>query len=212
MKYTLGEFESDLISKIYAASTDVEVWREVLQSLVSICGANQCTLFFYDANCRARNFAMAARIKDGMIERYLMEFIDAEAADFHKNLVGVVEGALVLPADVVRITGKTYDQIVGDLLVQTFFPNMQFSVGIVLLQGKAICSGLGMRNFGSSMLDHSAIEFSILKTLLCNKNIGEVAQLRGTTLATTRSQVKSILQKTDTHSQAELSRLVLALN
>lgn len=62
------------------------------------------------------------------------------------------------------------------------------------------------------MLDHSAIEFSILKTLLCNKNIGEVAQLRGTTLDTTRSQVKSILQKTDTHSQAELSRLVLALN
>jgi DNA-binding CsgD family transcriptional regulator len=55
-------------------------------------------------------------------------------------------------------------------------------------------------------------ECSIMKALLKNKNIGDIAEMRGTTLETARSQLKLILQKTGTHSQVELARLLIALD
>ncbi|MCB6491044.1 LuxR C-terminal-related transcriptional regulator, partial [Dorea sp. 210702-DFI.3.17] len=55
-------------------------------------------------------------------------------------------------------------------------------------------------------------ECSIMKSLLKNKSISDIACARGTTLETARSQLKVILQKTGTHSQAELSRLMVALD
>lgn len=378
--FELGDQESQLISRIYEAALDPSRWCGVLQSIAEICNAAQCTMFFYDAQCRARNFAVAARNKEGIIDKYLQEFIDLEAADFHRQLINLREGEVVTPKDLIRITGKSYDQIVGDEYMKTFLPKLEFRAGIILLHDTMMCSGLGIRNsFGSPLLAQNEVNFlthitphmvqavkihnhissikqvnqaiqevlkrinqgvflldadlrvifsnaeaarileaknaldigrygklylsksgdneqlqhlltsllmfsknekaktridfaaasansprplkltltriettdnelskegvaiavfvsdpdrpntvsdsymqqayaltptecSIMKSLLKNKNISDIASARGTTLETTRSQLKVILQKTGTHSQAELSRLLLALD
>lgn len=381
--YELGEFESQLISRIYEAALAPELWEDLLQVICNASGAYQCTMFFYDAQCRARNFAVAVKAKDGALDKYLNDFIDIEAADFHQQLRQLQEGQVVTPKDLIKLTGKSYDEIVGAEYMETFLPKLDFQAGIILLHDNMMCSGLGVRTVkGSPDLDAQGVDFlrriaphmvqamkihnhiskltqtslaiqevlkrinqgvflldsnlrvifsnaeaarilescssleigrqgrlflqqenenqrlqsvfaslispnrrfsrstrkaihlasgarddshplkltisrvdadvdtelhkegiviavfvsdpdrpsqisdqymqqayaltatecSIMKALLKNKNIGDIAEMRGTTLETARSQLKVIMQKTGTHSQAELSRLLLALD
>lgn len=158
--FELGELESQLISRIYEAALAPDRWCNVLQSIAEMCNAGQCTMFFYDAQCRARNFAVAARNKEGMIDKYLQEFIDVEAADFHKQLINFREGEVVTPSDLMRITGKSYDQIVGDEYMKTFLPKLEFQAGIILLHDNMMCSGLGIRSFlGGATLGPREVSF-----------------------------------------------------
>lgn len=158
--FELGDEESQLISRIYEAALVPDRWGNVLRSIAEMCNAGQCTMFFYDAQCRARNFAVAARNKEGMIEKYLQEFIDVEAADLHKQLIDFREGEVVTPDDLIRITGKSYDQIVGDEYMQTFLPKLEFQAGIILLHDNMMCSGLGVRQFsGGAALGQNELNF-----------------------------------------------------
>ncbi|PUA29636.1 MAG: hypothetical protein B0W54_03425 [Cellvibrio sp. 79] len=383
LDYELGDYESQLISRIYEAALTPELWSEVLQSITNVCGAHQSTLFFYDAQCRARNFAVADKTRREIIEKYLCEFIDIEAARMHLQLSRLKEGEVATPADLLRVTGGSYEDLVGAEYMEKLMPQLQFCAGIILLHDNMTCSGMGLRRFtppyeledsaidflrritphlvqaikihnhlsevkqvnqaikevlqrinqGVFLLDHNLrvifsnpeaarilesravleigrqgklyltgekenrqlqsvfqsliqpaqgmvrqvkkaismatgascqskplkltislvdtqtnnelnkegiaiavfvtdperpgslsdtymqqayaltpTECSIMKTLLKNKNIGDIAEMRGTTLETARSQLKLILQKTGTHSQVELSRLLIALN
>lgn len=158
--YNLGDVESQLISRIYDAATDVNQWRSVLQSIAQACNADQCSMFFYDAQCRARNFAVAARIKEDLVDKYLLEFIDVEAADFHKQLCLIDEGEVVTENDLLNITGKTYDEILGIEYMETFMPKLQFGAGIILLHDNMMCSGLGVRRFfGAPLFDRETLDF-----------------------------------------------------
>lgn len=158
--FELGDQESQLISRIYEAALDPSCWCDVLQSIAGLCNAGQCTMFFYDAQCRARNFAVAARNREGIIDKYLQEFIDLEAADFHRQLINLREGEVVTPTDLIRLTGKSYDQIVGDEYMQTFLPKLEFRAGIILLHENMMCCGLGIRNIlGSPLLGESEVNF-----------------------------------------------------
>lgn len=55
-------------------------------------------------------------------------------------------------------------------------------------------------------------ECTIAQTLLDKMSIELVASSRGTTLGTTRWQIKKIMEKTQTHSQAELCKLLITLS
>ncbi len=57
----------------------------------------------------------------------------------------------------------------------------------------------------------SQAEVAVLRSLVRCKNLREIAKKRGRSRETIRAQVRSIMAKTDTHSQAELVRMVLAL-
>lgn len=158
--FELGEQESLLISRIYEAALEPGRWCVVLQSIAEFCQVGQCTMFFYDAQCRARNFAVAARNREGVIDKYLQEFIDLEAADFHRQLINLREGEVVTPKDLINLTGKSYDQIVGEEYMQTFLPQLEFRAGIILLHDNMMCSGLGVRNYqGSPALEPKALDF-----------------------------------------------------
>ena len=158
--YELGEVESEIIGRIYDAALDAHKWLSILQSLKEICNADQCTLFFYDAQSRSRNFALATKTVDGIIDKYLRDFIDIEAADFHQQLRQLKEGEVVTPLELVKTTGKYYDEIVGDEYMQTFMPNLKFQAGIILLHQDMTCSGLGLRSFAEACdLDKNTVEF-----------------------------------------------------
>lgn len=158
--FELGEQESSFVSSIYEAALEPGRWCVVLQAIADFCNVGQCTMFFYDAQCRARNFAVAARNREGVIDKYLQEFIDLEAADFHRQLINLREGEVVTPADLIHLTGKSYDQIVGEEYMQTFLPRLEFRAGIILLHDNMVCSGLGVRNFeGSPALETHALDF-----------------------------------------------------
>ncbi|WP_039917811.1 helix-turn-helix transcriptional regulator [Cellvibrio mixtus] len=158
--YEPGDYESQLISRIYEAALDPGLWSDVLQSITDACGAHQSTLFFYNAQCRARNFAVAAKTCGGIIEKYLREFIDVEAARMHIQLSRLKEGELATPTGLFRVTGGTYEDLVGAEYMETFMPELQFCAGIILLHDNMTCSGLGIRKHtGSSGLDSSAEEF-----------------------------------------------------
>jgi len=158
--FDLGEFESQLVQRIYDAALDSRLWAGVMQSISDACEADQCTMFFYDARCRARNFAAAARINEGVASKYLQEFIDLEAAEFHKNMAPLQEGQVVTSEDLIEITGKSYDAIVGREYMETFLPQLQFEAGIILLHENMMCAGLGIRNFmGKPMLAEAHLQF-----------------------------------------------------
>lgn len=156
----LGELESQLIRRIYDAALDGKLWAGVMQSIADACDADQCTMFFYDARCRGRNFAAAARINDGIVKKYLQEFIDLEAAEFHKNMAPLQEGQVVTSDELINITGKTYDAIVGREYMDMFLPQLQFQAGIILLHENMMCAGLGIRSFiGKPSLTSDKLEF-----------------------------------------------------
>ena len=112
-------YESQLISRIYEAALVPELWSDVLQSITEACDAHQCTLFFYDAQCRARNFAVAAKTRGEIIDKYLREFIDLEAARMYMQLAQLKEGEIAIPTDLVRVTGGSYEDLVGLNHLQT---------------------------------------------------------------------------------------------
>jgi hypothetical protein len=145
--FDLGDHESQLVRRIYDAALDSQGWGGVMQSIADACDADQCTMFFYDARCRGRNFAAAAKINEGIVKKYLQEFIDLEAAEFHKNMAPLREGQVVTSDELIAITGKTYDAIVGRQYMETFLPQLQFQAGIILLHENMMCAGLGIRSF-----------------------------------------------------------------
>ncbi len=55
-------------------------------------------------------------------------------------------------------------------------------------------------------------EIKVAQLLACGFNVTEIAKIRNTTLESTRWQMKQVLYKTNTHSQAELVRLLIALS
>lgn len=57
----------------------------------------------------------------------------------------------------------------------------------------------------------SAAETEVVRQLVECCNIQEIADTRGRSVGTVRSQIKTIMAKTETHSQAELVRLVLSM-
>ncbi|MCR5856676.1 alpha/beta fold hydrolase [Mesorhizobium sp. J428] len=57
----------------------------------------------------------------------------------------------------------------------------------------------------------SAAEIEIVRALAEGRSLKVIADLRGRSLATVRTQVAAILAKTDTHSQTELVRITLGL-
>lgn len=160
VSFDLGDFESLLIRRIYDAALNSQLWAGVMQSIADACEADQCTMFFYDARCRGRNFAAAARINEGIVRKYLQEFIDLEAAEFHKNMAPLQEGQVVTSGELINITGKTYDAIVGREYMDTFLPQLQFQAGIILLHENMMCAGLGIRCFlGKPVLTQEKLQF-----------------------------------------------------
>ncbi len=57
----------------------------------------------------------------------------------------------------------------------------------------------------------SKAEISVLRAIVECKTLREIAQMRERSVETVRAQVRAIMGKTDTHTQAELVRLVLTL-
>lgn len=55
-------------------------------------------------------------------------------------------------------------------------------------------------------------EIHVAQLLASGFNISEISEVRGTTLESTRWQMKQVLQKTNTHSQAELVRMLVILS
>lgn len=147
----LGELENQLIGNIYEAAVDPKHWPQVLQGICNLCSADQCTLFFYDAHCRSRNYATAARVDMDTINIYLRDFIDLQAAELQGQLKPVAEGKVVTPKDINRLTGNDYEKAVGESYMQKIWPNLALHAGIVLLRNKSICAGLGVQKFHGAL-------------------------------------------------------------
>ena len=142
--------QSQLITKIYDAAINPDLWQPVLQQIQSLCGTDQCTLFFYDAFCRTRNYASAARINANGMEVYLDHLIDAQAADINNRLKDLPVGKVVSNEDIRRLADKNYEELVGNEYMEKAWPNLQFQAGIVLLRSERVCAGFGLQSFKNS--------------------------------------------------------------
>ncbi|WP_062058987.1 helix-turn-helix transcriptional regulator [Cellvibrio sp. OA-2007] len=143
--------DSQLINAIYEAAIYPQLWPQVLDSIRLNCGADQCTIFYYDAIERRCNYAAAARLKTQTLDLYLDEFIAPQAAQLNNQLRGLPEGMAVTDSDIVQLSGKRYAQIVGAKYMQCLWPKLHFQAGAVLYRGVNGCAGLGLQNFESSL-------------------------------------------------------------
>lgn len=141
----------DVINLIYQAALQPLLWSEILSDIRILCGADQCTLFFYDALEPHRCLASAARADEEVLTHYLQSSIQQQATQIHNQLKALPEGQVVTDQDIRQFAGEEYSGIVGNDYMQTFWPNLKFEAGIVLLRGETSCAGLGLQNFTDSM-------------------------------------------------------------
>lgn len=138
---------SDIINLIYQAVLQPDLWQKILSDIRILCDADQCTLFFYDALEPQRCLASAARADENILTHYLNNFIAQQATQIKKQLKSLPEGKVVTDDDIHHYVGKEYSGIVGKDYMQTFWPNLKFEAGVVLLRGESSCAGLGLQNF-----------------------------------------------------------------
>jgi len=154
----------DIINLIYQAALQPLLWSEILSDIRALCGADQCTLFFYDALEPSRRLVSAARADEEVLTHYLKNFIEQQAMQINNQLKALPEGEVVTNEDVRQFSGEEYSKIVGAEYMQSFWPNLKFEAGIVLLRGENCCAGLGLQNFnGSAQLPPQSI--SLLQKL-----------------------------------------------
>lgn len=137
----------DLINLIYQAALQPYLWQKILSDIRILCDADQCTLFFYDALEPQRCLASAARADEDVLTHYLNNCIEQQAAQINNQLQSLPEGKVVTDNDIHHYVGKEYSGIVGKDYMQTFWPNLKFEAGVVLLRGQSSCAGLGLQNF-----------------------------------------------------------------
>jgi DNA-binding CsgD family transcriptional regulator len=142
--------EATLINAIYDVAMQPHLWPKLLDAIREFCGADQCTVFYYDENDRQRNYAAAARLKLQTLDLYLDEFIAPQAAQINNQLRCLPDGEVVTDSDVYQLSGKTFAQNVGAKYMQCVLPNLHFQAGAVLLRGANGCAGLGLQNFRDS--------------------------------------------------------------
>lgn len=142
--------EAKLINAIYDAAMHPHLWPQVLDDIRAYCGADQCTVFYYDGIERQRNYAAAARLNIEARDLYLDEFIAPQAAQLNNQLRCLPEGEVVTDNDIGRLSGKNYAQIVGAKYMQCLWPKLQFQAGAVLFRSINGCAGLGLQNFEHS--------------------------------------------------------------
>jgi DNA-binding CsgD family transcriptional regulator len=143
-------FIHELINLIYQAALQPLLWPETLNDIRILCGADQCTLFFYDAFEPHRCLASAARVDEATLTQYLKKSIQQQATQVNNQLKVLPEGQVVIDQEIYELVGKNYSDIVGEEYMQTFWPNLKFEAGIVLLRGETSCAGLGLQNFENS--------------------------------------------------------------
>lgn len=142
--------EATLINSIYAAAMHSHLWPQVLDLIREFCGADQCTVFYYDGIERQRNYAAAARLKVQTLELYLDEFIAPQAEQINTQLRCIPEGKVVTDHDILCLSGKNYAQIVGAKYMQCLWPKLHFQAGAVLFRSANGSAGLGLQNFADS--------------------------------------------------------------
>jgi DNA-binding CsgD family transcriptional regulator len=151
--------EASLINAIYDAAMHPHLWPQVLDAIREFCGADQCTVFYYDGVERQRNYAAAARLKVQTLDLYLDEFIAPQAAQLNNQLRCLPEGKVVTDEDIGRLSGKSYAQIVGSKYMQCLWPKLHFQAGTVLFRSASGSAGLGLQNFENSpQLNATSIE------------------------------------------------------
>lgn len=152
---------SDVINLIYQAALQPHLWQKILTDIRLLCGADQCTLFFYDALEPQRCLASAARADEEVLTRYLKNFIKQQASLMNNQLQSLPEGQVVTDHDIRLYVGKEYSGVVGQDYMQTLWPNLKFEAGIVLLRGENSCAGLGLQNF----IDSPALQLQNISLL-----------------------------------------------
>lgn len=144
---TTKSCEATLINAIYDAAMHPHLWSQVLDAIREFCGADQCTVFYYDGIERQRNYAAAARLKVETLDLYLNEFIAPQAAQINNQLRCLPEGKVVTDKDISQLSGKSYAQIVGTKYMECLWPKLNFQAGTVLFRNANACAGLGLQNF-----------------------------------------------------------------
>ena len=142
--------EASLINAIYDAAMHPHLWPQVLDGIREFCGADQCTVFYYDAIERHRNYAAAARLKVQTLDLYLDQFIAPQAEQINTQLRCLAEGKVVTDRDILCLSGKSYAQIVGAKYMQCLWPKLHFQAGTVLFRSASGSAGLGLQNFSDS--------------------------------------------------------------
>jgi|GEM_PF-1875881 len=142
--------EAKLINAIYDAAMHPSLWPQVLDAIREYCGADQCTVFYYDGIERQRNYAAAARLNLQTRDLYLDEFIAPQAAQLNNQLRCLPEGIVVTDNDICRLSGNHYAQMVGAKYMQCLWPKLQFQAGAVLFRSANACAGLALQNFVDS--------------------------------------------------------------
>ncbi len=142
--------EATLINTIYDAAMHPQLWPQVLEAIRIFCGADQCTVFYYDGIERERNYAAAARLKVQTLDLYLDEFIAPQAEQINNQLRCLPEGKVVTDNDIYCLSGKSYAQLVGAKYMQCLWPKLHFQAGMVLFRSASGSAGLGLQNLAGS--------------------------------------------------------------
>lgn len=182
-----------IINRIYQAALQPYLWPDILSDIRLACSADQCTLFFYDGLEPERSLASAARADEHILSQYLKHYIQQQATQINHQLNALPEGQVVTDRDMRQFVGEEYSGIVGKDYMQTFWPNLKFEAGIVLLRGEIHCAGLGLQNF-SETKPLSAQSINLLQSLSPHLRQAMRLHQQLAQFSRTNDALKSVLQ------------------
>jgi DNA-binding CsgD family transcriptional regulator len=147
--------ENKLIGDIYDAALNPGLWRNILVDIRDRMGIDECTIVFYDAQCRERNFADSASGDDDQIKLYLKDYIDAEMAALDQYFNSIPIGAVTHAQTLTKLAGQRYEKLMGedycdDLLTSSSPKTLEVLGGIMLIHGKIIAAVVGFKSFNTS--------------------------------------------------------------
>lgn len=153
--------ENKLIGDIYDAALNPSLWRNILVAIRDAMMIDECTIFFYDAQCRARNYAECASGDDEVKELFLRDWIDVEVAVLDQHFKSVPVGLVIQAPTFEEIGNQKYEKFLGEDYCDDLLKTLEVRGGTMLIHGKIIAAAMGFKSFNTSpQVTEEAIKFS----------------------------------------------------
>ncbi|MDQ2064970.1 LuxR C-terminal-related transcriptional regulator [Xinfangfangia sp. CPCC 101601] len=110
-----------------------------------------------------------------------------------------------------RVTLRIRSSITGSPVILRVSPVVSKAQSLALVVSTELVWPLGFELIVQEAFGLTPAEVEIVRGITLGLPIKDIAEARGRSAETVRTQVRSILQKTETHSQSELVRVVLGL-
>lgn len=186
----------------YDAAAGAEGQRSVLEEIP------RSAAFLADGGAQVAGCNRAAALAFGIVEGGPFAALPFEAED-RELLQGVIRKVALRKAEKVVVL-RIRSTVTGSPVILRVSP-VEGPKPLALVVSTELVWPEGFATTVQEAFGLTAAEVEIVRGVTLGLPLRDIAEARGRSLETVRTQVRSVLAKTETHSQAELVRVVLGL-